>query len=87
MQTHCLHLSHVVLKINGRRTVQPARAFALSGFGEHGKQNLAIVDKMSKRERADWLIEKEGAPKRDIVVGPIEFGMQSKSEWPGQLQA
>lgn len=72
-----------MLKINGRRTVQPARAFALSGFGPNGKHNLAIVDKMTKKERIQWVIG-EG-PERDIKVGDVDFGLEKQGEWPGQF--
>lgn len=80
--THCLALSHIVLKF-GRRTIQPARAFALSGFGPHGKENTAAVQKMSVKEQMKWLVGEGGDGA--IVVGEVEFGMEGKDEWPGAL--
>ena len=72
-----------MLKIQGRRTVQPCRAFALSGYGPDGKHNLTIVEKMTKKERTQWVIG-EG-PERDIKVGPVNFGLENQGEWPGQF--
>ena len=82
MTTHCTALSHVCIKIYGRRTVNPARAFALAGFGPDGASNTAIVNKMTIKERSKWLI---GELESDIKVGPEEFGLENKEDWPGAI--
>lgn len=66
----------------GRRTVQPARAFALSGFGPDGVSNSAIVDKMSVKDRMKWLV---GELESEIKVGETEWGLEKKDEWPGSI--
>ncbi|KAM0750214.1 hypothetical protein T439DRAFT_247662 [Meredithblackwellia eburnea MCA 4105] len=85
---HCTLLSHIVLKI-GRRTVSPARALALAGYGtEHGKSNWEIVKKMSKKEQREWLFDfGEGSSGKDwgIIVGPTEMRLETASEWPGSF--
>lgn len=63
--------------------MQPARAFALCGYGPDSKHNFAVVDKMTKAERRQWVIG--DGPERDISVGPVEFGLEKQAEWPGQL--
>ncbi|GAA5930273.1 uncharacterized protein JCM15063_004762 [Sporobolomyces koalae] len=86
--TYALVLSHVVMKHN-RRTISPHRAIALAGYGaQHGKQNWEIVQKLSAKEKLQWLVEEgEGAKKgQGIVVGEVELGMDKKGEWPGQLK-
>lgn len=70
----------------GRRTVPPARALALAGYGkEYGARNWEIVKGMTKKERLKWLFIGEGEEdKSGIVVGATER-MEGKGEWPGQL--
>lgn len=80
--THALCLSHICLKLYGRRTVKPARAFALSGFGEHGVANSAIVAKMSIKERMKWLV---GETESEIIVGEEDFNLEAKENWLGDV--
>jgi hypothetical protein len=80
--THALCLSHICLKLYGRRTVKPSRALALSGFGEHGATNSAIVAKMSIKERMKWLV---GEMESEIVVGEEEFNLEAKENWLGDV--
>lgn len=89
---YCRTLSRVVIK-HRRRTVSPHRAFALTGYGsEHGPRNWAIAQRMSPQEQLAWLLDTEGnsgkakgAEGEEIVLGPVERGMENKGEWPGQL--
>lgn len=80
--THALCLSHICLKLYSRRTVKPNRAFALSGFGEHGAVNSAIVAKMSIKERMKWLV---GETESEIIVGDEEYNLEAKENWLGDV--
>ena len=43
---------------------------------------------MSKKEQIEWLFEASGGDEGkafEINAGPVEMGMESKSEWPGTL--
>ncbi|KAL8283714.1 hypothetical protein RQP46_005509 [Phenoliferia psychrophenolica] len=84
---YCTLLSHIVLKIN-RRTVPPARALALAGYGgARGVKNAEIIKGMTKKEQIAWLFEAPGEEGKDwgIDAGPVEVGMEKKGEWPGAL--
>lgn len=82
---YCRTLSRVVIKHN-RRTVSPHRAFALTGYGvKHGAQNWAVVQTMDKEEQLKWLFGEDVEKAKEIVLGPVERGMEGKSQWPGQL--
>ncbi|GAA5871078.1 hypothetical protein JCM1840_007584 [Sporobolomyces johnsonii] len=85
--TYAYCLSHVVLK-HRRRTIPPARALALAGYGAaDGAANWEIVQTLNAREKLQWLVgEGEGEKKgRAIRVGDVERGMERKGEWPGKL--
>ncbi|GAA5848865.1 hypothetical protein JCM8547_006370 [Rhodosporidiobolus lusitaniae] len=79
-------ISQLVMKHN-RRTIPPARAFALSGYdSDHGKgrENWEIVEGMSAKEKLKWLVGEDKKGKGEgIVVGSEEREMDRRSEWPG----
>ncbi|CEQ42834.1 SPOSA6832_04701 [Sporobolomyces salmonicolor] len=84
--TYAYCLSHVVLK-HKRRTIPPARAFALAGYGADGAANWEIVQTLNAHEKLQWLIgEGEGEKKGGAIrVADAERAMEGKGEWPGQL--
>ncbi|GAA5832513.1 hypothetical protein JCM11251_001354 [Rhodosporidiobolus azoricus] len=86
--TYAEALTHFVLKHN-RRTIPPARAFALTGYdSDHGKgrENWEIVKTMTAKDKLKWLVNEHGEGKgKGIVVGSEERGMENKGKWPGQL--
>ncbi|GAA6040301.1 hypothetical protein JCM8097_009409 [Rhodosporidiobolus ruineniae] len=83
-------LGRTVLKHN-RRTIPPARAFALAGYdSDHGKgaQNWEIVKGLSRKEKLAFLLAQPGQEEgkaRGITVGSIERGMDKVQEWPAEL--
>ncbi|GJN90200.1 hypothetical protein Rhopal_003199-T1 [Rhodotorula paludigena] len=85
--TYAIALSRFVIKHN-RRTIPPYRAFALTGYGaEHGAKNYEVVQTMSQKEKLAWLVGDDvGVKGKSIVCGPVERGMEGRSEWAGQVQ-
>ncbi|GAA6062917.1 hypothetical protein JCM10212_007148 [Sporobolomyces blumeae] len=84
--TYAFVVSQLVMK-HARRTISPHRAIALAGYGKDGPTNWEIVKTLSAKEKLEWLVmEGKGFEKaKAITVGPVEVGMENKSEWPGQL--
>lgn len=77
-------LSNLVMKHN-RRTIPPARAFALAGYdSDHGfgKENAEIVKGLSAKEKLKWLVGEDGGKGAGIRVGSESRGMDVK-DWPG----
>ncbi|SCZ87435.1 BZ3500_MvSof-1268-A1-R1_Chr2-2g04901 [Microbotryum saponariae] len=80
-------LHHIVHNKTQKRTIVPARAIALAGFGEHGAANKVVVNRMTPKQRLAWLIGEDEKSGMSIKVGDIEMGMEGKSEWPGAVSA
>lgn len=82
---YCHALSRFVIK-HKRRTIPPYRAFSLTGYGPHGRENWEVVKGMSQAEKLRWLVGEDEAGKgRAIKCVEVERGMERKAEWPGQV--
>lgn len=67
----------------GRRTVAPARALAMSGYGPAGEANWQIFSRLNNKQRQKFLIGEN--EELGVVVGSEEMNMQDKGNWPGAI--